>query len=485
MSADRIEELEDLVDFMADKRAALGARVEDLEEALRAIVEDARDAGVYGCLDNLVDEKVVARGRQALRASPSVSEVRPLPAAFPLGAIRELSNGKFGIVEEDPATKERYIRWGTCAGCPQMLDANGRYDRQRPWECDNYDRYDHKLRASIEDHAHEASERRAAEAKTGAMTDTGWTEYQAGLLREKALITKAMQPKDPRPSDACPECGTTDPTIDRTSAGWGRCFDAYECRKRVLAQRPNEALPKIDVHASGEWLVGEGHGGWYRALGPARDTAEAALADAPHRPDKAMPEPNFRHFAEMHQQRADRLQNEVSDMRLEMATSGDELKRRHALLREGNAALRKENQRMATRIGALRKRLGETHAYVPMSEEKARSIARRWADQIGTTSPELFEWRLNEIAHELRFEAAQRSETANPDAYKDLFLASVNERNETMQELVKLRAQTATLIGALKFYAPPEQWGRHGDAIDEGATARSALELLEKGEGGR
>src|SRR5688572_16584937 len=34
--------------------------------------------------------------------------------------------------------------YGTCAECPQDPTAKGRYDRQRPWECRNRDRYDHR-----------------------------------------------------------------------------------------------------------------------------------------------------------------------------------------------------------------------------------------------------------------------------------------------------------------------------------------------------
>lgn len=42
--------------------------------------------------------------------------------------------------------------------------------------------------------------------------------------------------------------------------------------------------PRIDIHADGSWHVGEGHGGWYRALGPSRETPQEAKADAPRPP---------------------------------------------------------------------------------------------------------------------------------------------------------------------------------------------------------
>jgi hypothetical protein len=38
--------------------------------------------------------------------------------------------------------------------------------------------------------------------------------------------------------------------------------------------------PRVDIHASADWYVAEGHGGWYRALGPSAATPAEALAKA-------------------------------------------------------------------------------------------------------------------------------------------------------------------------------------------------------------
>ncbi len=44
-------------------------------------------------------------------------------------------------------------------------------------------------------------------------------------------------------------------------------------------QRPGSALPRIDIHADGDWYIGEGHGGFYRVVGPSMPTLEAAQAE--------------------------------------------------------------------------------------------------------------------------------------------------------------------------------------------------------------
>lgn len=76
--------------------------------------------------------------------SNPTDSVHAIPCAFPLGAIRELSNGHFGIVEENE--RGRFVRWGTCIDCPAMTTAVAK----APWECRNYDRPDHKLQCFVE-----------------------------------------------------------------------------------------------------------------------------------------------------------------------------------------------------------------------------------------------------------------------------------------------------------------------------------------------
>lgn len=94
-----------------------------------------------GCNTNAKQRLCCPRGQAA------DNRVVPIPAAFPVGAIRELSNGKLGIVER--GAEGLYVRWGTCAGCPPAAAAYP--GKTAPWMCENYERDDHKLRAPCEE----------------------------------------------------------------------------------------------------------------------------------------------------------------------------------------------------------------------------------------------------------------------------------------------------------------------------------------------
>ncbi len=70
---------------------------------------------------------------------PGRFDAKPEPEPnWPIGAIRVTSRGYLGVVEQDG--EGRYIRWGTCSGCPRNPEG-----KALPWQCDFYERHDHKL----------------------------------------------------------------------------------------------------------------------------------------------------------------------------------------------------------------------------------------------------------------------------------------------------------------------------------------------------